>query len=319
MTDVAPTDPDIRLGVAGITEGNGHPYSFASIVNGYDRTAYDLTEWGGIAEYLAERDRSEFGFPGVAVTHAWTQDPTETERLCAAARIPTVAEDLADLAELDGVLLLRDEYERHREMAQPFLESGTPVFVDKPLTMDPDELTEFEPYLRDGTVMSCSGLRFARELDGPRSRLAEYGPLRLVRGTVVYDWPRYGVHVLEAVLNTVDTRPIAVTAPAADHVAVRVETAAGYPVQIDALGEAPLTFDVDIYGREQTSRHQLRDNFTAFRRTLSRVVEGIRSGEPAISPERTLDVIRTLIAGRRAQAEDRRVELTEVAASTTQE
>jgi predicted dehydrogenase len=319
MTDVAPASPEIRLGVAGITEGNGHPYSFASIVNGYDRAAYDRTEWGGILDYLAERDRSEFGFPGVAVTHAWTQDPAATERLCAAARIPTAAEELTELTALDGVLLLRDDHERHWEMAQPFLDADTPVFIDKPLTMDPAELAAFEPHVRDGTVRSCSGLRFARELDGPRSRLTEYGPLRLVSGTVVYDWPRYGVHVLEAVLNTIDTRPVAVTAPAADHVAVRIETAAGYPVQIDALGEVPVTFDVAIYGRERTSRHQLRDNFTAFRRTLARVVAGIRTGEPSMSPETTLDVIRTLIAGHRARAEDRRVELAEVAASPTDE
>jgi predicted dehydrogenase len=312
MIDVAPTDPDLRLGVVGVTEGNGHPYSFASIINGYDPVAYRETEWGGILEYLAERDRSEFGVPDVAVTHAWTQDPAETERLCAAARIPTAVDEVTDLTGLDGVLLLRDDHERHRELAAPFLEADTPVFVDKPLTMDADELARFEPHLREGRLMSCSGLRFARELDGPRSRLGAYGALRLVRGTVLYGWPRYGIHVVEAVLNTIDTRPVAVTASSAEHTSVRVETEAGYPLQFDALGEAPLTFDVDIYGSERTSRYQLRDNFTAFRRTIHRFVEGIRSGEPPLEPDATLDAVRTLIAGCRAREQDRRVQLTDV-------
>ena len=312
MTDVAPTDPDIRLGVVGVTEGNGHPYSFASIINGYDRAAYRETEWSGILEYLAERDRSEFGVPGVAVTHAWTQDAAETERLCAAARIPTAVDEVTDLTGLDGVLLLRDDHENHRELAAPFLQRDTPVFVDKPLTMDPGDLRALEPHLRAGRLLSCSGLRFARELDGPRSRLDEYGSLRLVRGTVLYDWPRYGIHVLEAVLNTVDTRPVAVTASPDTHASIRVETAAGYPIRIDALGDVPPTFDIDLYGSERTSHHRLRDNFTAFRRTIHRFVETARSGEPAIDPSATLDTIRTLIAGSRAREEGRRVTLDEV-------
>lgn len=28
---------DIRLGMVGMTEGNGHPYSWSAIFNGYDR------------------------------------------------------------------------------------------------------------------------------------------------------------------------------------------------------------------------------------------------------------------------------------------
>ena len=28
---------NIRLGVIGMTEGNGHPYSWSAILNGYDR------------------------------------------------------------------------------------------------------------------------------------------------------------------------------------------------------------------------------------------------------------------------------------------
>lgn len=312
MVDVAPPDPDLRLGVAGVTDGNGHPYSFASIVNGYDADAYGNTSWDGILKYLMERDSSEFGFPDVAVTHAWTQDHSETERLCAAARIPNVVERFSDLADLDGVLLLRDDYERHYEMAVPLIEAGTPVFVDKPLTLDPDKLAAFEPHLRDGNLFSCSGLRFARELDTARNCLETYGSLRLVRGTVLFNWPRYGVHVLEAILNTVDAQPVAVKASPAEHASVTIETDAGYPIEIDALGDAPPTFEVDIYGSQRTSRHQLQDNFSAFRRTLFRVVQMVRSGKPAIDPEATLEVVRALIAGQQARKQDRRVALSEL-------
>ena len=305
------SEDDLRLGVVGISEGNGHPYSFASIVNGYSADGFAGSGWGGILEYLEERDPAEFGFHGVEVSHAWTQHPAETKQLCAAARISHQVDELTDLVDagVDGVLLLRDDYEAHLELARPFLDAEIPVFLDKPLTVGADELATFEPWLRTGQLMSCSGMRYARELDAPRSDLDAYGDVRVVRGTVLFDWPRYGIHILESILSVIDARPTAVTAVPADHASILIETDAGYPIQIDALGDAPPVFDVDIYGSEKATRHQLSDNFQAFRRTLYHFITCIRTETPVIPPEETLRVVRTLIAGRRARQSGERVEI----------
>lgn len=291
----------IDVGVVGISAGNGHPYSFASIVNGYDDAGYEASDWGVIHDYLRTKDDSEFGFDGVEVTHAWTQDETETATLCRAARIPNAADSLSGMAEsVDAVLLARDDPETHREFAGPFLDRGVPAFVDKPLALDPEDVAWFEPYLRDGLVMSCSGMRYARELDGPRADRSAYGDLTLVDGVVCNDWSKYGVHLLDAIFGLLDERPRTVTATGSDPATVTVETTGEPTVRIGALGEAPITFDVSIYGREDVTRHRLRDNFRAFRRTLWHFFRMVRSGEPAIPPEATLDVIRTVVAGRRA-------------------
>ena len=293
----------LDLGVVGVSEGNGHPYSFSAIVNGYDDAAMAAAGWEVIRDYLREADPSEFGFEGVSVTHAWTQDPAETETLCRASKIPTAADSLDAMADVvDAVLLARDDSETHRDFAAPFLDRGVPTFVDKPLALDPDDVAWFEPYLRDGLVMSCSGFRFARELDGPRAGRAALGPVRLVDGVVLNDWSKYGVHLLDAVFGVLDERPATVTATGADPTTVTITTTGEPTVQIAALGDAPITFDLSIYGRDGASRHQLRDNFRAFRRTLWHFFRMVRSGEPAIAPESTLDVVRTVIAGQRSLA-----------------
>lgn len=304
---------EIDVGVIGLSEGNGHPYSFASIVNGYDDAGYRASEWGVIHDYLAEKDPSEFGFDGVEVTHAWTQDPEVTTTLCEAAKIPTAADSLAAMADaVDAVLLARDDYGRHREFAEPFLEREIPTFVDKPLALAPEDVRFFEPYLRDGLVMSCSGMRFARELDGPRADRSRYGGLTLVDGVVLNDWSKYGVHLLDAVFGVLDERPETVTATGEEPTTVRVETTGEPTVRIATLGDAPITFDVSFYGQETVSRHRLRDNFRAFRRTLWRFFEMVRSGEPAIAPEATLDVLRTVVAGRRSRRTGRTVAVDDV-------
>jgi predicted dehydrogenase len=255
------------------------------------------------------------GFDGVAVTHAWTQDEAETECLCAAAQIPNAVDDRETLLdEVDAVVVARDDYETHLDMALPFLERGVPTFVDKPLAVDPGELATFQPYLEEGLCMSCSGMYFARELDEPRANLDSYGTVELVSGTIIKNWSKYGVHLLDAIFGVLDERPETVTATetATGQTAATITTTGDVTVRIDTIGDAPITFDVDVYGSERVTHHRLRDNFHAFRRTLWHFFEMARTSEPQIPTAHTLDVLRTVVAGRRSLETGERVRLEEV-------
>jgi predicted dehydrogenase len=301
------------FGIIGLSEGNGHPFSYGSIINGYSPEGLAASGWPGIYEYVRRRHASEFGLDGWTITHAWTQDPESTKRLCAACRIPqTVDSYLEFLGKVDAVIIARDDYETHFQMANPFLEAGLPVFIDKPLSVDVSELRAFKPYLEKGQLMSCSGMRYSRELDEPRADLSAYGRLKLIRGAIVLSWEKYGVHLLEAILATVPSRPIAVRMPTAEHASAIVRLDGGALIQIDALGECARTFHVELFGTQRTGLFDITDNFTMFRRMLWEFVQSIRTGRPAIPPERTLDIMRVLIAGRMARIENREVLLDEI-------
>ncbi|MFH1144931.1 MAG: Gfo/Idh/MocA family oxidoreductase [Candidatus Eisenbacteria bacterium] len=305
---------ETSVAILGFTEGNGHPFSFSAIVNGYDDAALAASGWAGIHQYVRRRDPSEFGIGALRVTHAWSQDPAATDRLCAACRIPHRVDDPQELiGQVAAVIIARDDHENHWTYARPFLEAGLPVMLDKPLSLSADDLSRLRPYLEQGRLMSASGLRFAKELDEPRADLSPYGKLALVRGTVVLDWERYGVHIVEAILGLLPGRPVAVTAHAAAHASVAIEMDDGTPVLVDALGKVPKIFRVDLVGSERISTHEIEDNFSMFRRLLWHFSEMVRTGQPQIPPERTLDVMRVLIAGRRAMQEHRRVALDELA------
>lgn len=303
----------LRVGILGMSEGNGHPFSFSAIVNGFSHEGMAASGWPGIHDYLRRRDASEFGGLGLRVTHAWTQDATVTVALCRACLVPhAVDRPEAMIGQVDAVILARDDHERHLAMATPFLEAGLPVFIDKPLTLDPAELTAFRPYLESGQLMSCSGMRFARELDVPRAGLAAYGELRLLRGAILNDWERYGVHLVDAVLGLTPARPLAVTPLPARHASLGIALDDGALLQIDALGDVGPCFRLDLFGSGQVSSHEIRDNFSMFRRMLFHFAEGVRTGRPAVPPSDTLASIRLLIAGRRARAEERTVHLDEI-------
>jgi predicted dehydrogenase len=301
------------FGIIGLSEGNGHPFSFGSIINGYSPEGLASSGWPGIYEYVRRRHPSEFGLDGWKISHAWTQDPETTKKLCAACRIPNgVNNYLEFLGRVDAVIIARDDFESHFQMARPFLEAGLPVFIDKPLSLEISELRTFKPYLEKGQLMSCSGMRYARELDEPRADLAAYGKLKLIRGAIVLSWEKYGVHLLEAILAITPAHPVSVRMIPGEHASAVVQTDDGVLIQIDALGECPRTFHVELFGAARAGAFDIIDNFSMFRRMLWQFAESIRTGEPAIPADRTLEIMRLLIAGRMAREENREVLLNEI-------
>lgn len=303
----------MRIGMIGLSEGNGHPFSFSAIINGYSDHGLATSGWKVIYDYVKRRDPSEFGFEGVKVTHAWTQDTELTKALCSACLIPNAVADPEQLiGDVDAVIIARDDFNSHFSLAMPFLKAGLHVFVDKPLTLDVKELRAFRPFLESGKLMSCSGMRFARELDEPRATLNEYGAIKLIRGAILNNWEKYGIHLLDAVFGMLSSIPVEVSPGPARHDSVAIVMDDGTLIQIDALGDVGKCFNIEIYGTHKITSHQIFDNFSMFRRLLWHFFSSIRSGSPAIKPEVVFKSLRVLIAGRIALHEKRKVELNEI-------
>ena len=301
------------IGIVGISEGNGHPFSYSSIINGYSTEGLARSGWPGIYDYVRRRHLSEFGFEGWKITHAWTQEPESTRQLCAACCISNCAEHYQDfLGNVDAVIIARDDYRTHREIAEPFLEAGLPVFIDKPLSVNLSELQYFKPYLEKGQLMSCSGMRYSRELDEPRTEWETWGQIKLIRGAIVRSWENYGIHLLDAVFSMSPARPLSVRMLGSNHASAAIRLDDGSLVQIDALGDCARTFHLEIFGTKRTGAFDIVDNFSMFRRMLWQFLESIRSGQPAIPAEMTLEMMRILIAGKISREENREVSLDEI-------
>lgn len=303
----------LKVGMIGVSEGNGHPFSFSAIINGYSDEGMARSGWDGIHAYLRQRDVTEFGGLGMRVTHAWTQEPDTTQRLAAACGIDEVVAAPAEmLGHVDAVVIARDDHENHAELAMPFLDAGLPVFVDKPLTLDLDELRTFAPYLRSGQLTSCSGMRFAKELDAPRADWPAYGTVRLVRGAILNDWARYGVHLVDGIFGVTRARPVNVRALPSPHASVAAEMDDGSLLQLDALGDVGRCFRFEFYGTGRISAHEVTDNFSMFRRLMHRFARSLRGEGPVVDPEDALRSLRFLVAGRLAMKNGEQVSMEDV-------
>jgi hypothetical protein len=303
----------IRTGVLGWSEGNGHPFSYSSIINGFDDHAMSQSGWPGIHRYLREKDQADFGFSHLKVTHVWTQDPEVTSKIAASARIATQCRDPHDMmGEVDAVLLLRDDHVSHFEMAKPFLDKGIPVFIDKPLSLNLEHLRYFRPYLERGQLMSCAGLRYARELDEMRLEVPAFANPLLVRGTVCGAWDKYGIHLIDGLLpmiGAVDSVQCFRRGPATT---ANLLTAQGYQVSLHCLLGAPKTFFFEAWSEADRLSAEVTDNFSAFRRTIFHFQKMVLTKEPPFDPEDCINSMKILVAGEKSITEKREVRLLEL-------
>ena len=98
--------------------------------------------WPGIYEYVRRRHASEFGLDG------WTDhsrlDPGSGIHKEAVCRLPHSERCRATIGNFSARWMLSSSLAMITkptfEMAQPFLEAGLPVFIDKPLSLDISEL-----------------------------------------------------------------------------------------------------------------------------------------------------------------------------------
>ncbi len=105
---------ELTFGILGMSAGNGHPYSWAAIFNGYDAEAMADCPFPRIPAYLAERRFPDDRLDQGRVTRVWTQDRAVSEHIARASLIDRVVDDYREfIGQVDAVLLARDDAERH--------------------------------------------------------------------------------------------------------------------------------------------------------------------------------------------------------------
>ena len=127
-------DKEIAIAMLGMVDGNGHPYSWSAIFNGYDEEEMAQCPYATIPEYLGKQPKETLGIQGARVTHIWTDDPADADKVSRSSLIPNaVASPEQVVGEVDAVVIATDKGHEHVERCRPFVEAGLPMFVDKPL------------------------------------------------------------------------------------------------------------------------------------------------------------------------------------------
>ena len=293
----------LRLGVIGLTEGNGHPYSWSAIINGdYDARAMADCGYPVIPAYLSA-NRDTLGIDAAKVTHVWTQDRKLSEGIAAASKIENVVDNVKDLiGQVDAILYAKDDIEDRVEKVKPFLDADMPVFIDKPMVITRSDLDYFAEQNAAGKFfMSCSSMRYSSECRAVKADIDSLGEIELVNAIGKKDWVKYGVHMLEALFSLLDD-PRAVSVK---HISkksgkdiVYIEFETGVLATIALFYDIVGTFQISVIGQKAWKLIEIENSYSMFRDSLIEFVRSVGQGKPRLDFAKTENIIRTLIGAK---------------------
>lgn len=293
---------ELKLGLIGLSTGNGHPYSWAAICNGYDSAVMQWCPFPVIPEYLSKEKFPQAQLKGARVTHIWTQDRVLSEHVAAASLIPHIASTQEEMiSQVDAILLARDDAENHLAMAEPFLKAGMPVFIDKPLALTVAEAKQmFKLQKYPGQLFTCSALRFAKELQLTPAQRKQLGQLTHIQAVVSKDWVKYAIHLIEPVLQLVDHTQEITSCQVSKTLDQRVVTLcwkSGLVTTFTTLGTTPSPIKLVLYGEKSNLILTFVDTFSAFKNSLSQFVEIINKRQPPVDQAFVLKTIQVVELG----------------------
>ena len=293
----------LKLGVIGFSPGNGHPFSWSAIFNGYQPELIDECGYPTIGQYLSKEDFPEAQLGTAVVTHAWSQDFGRSQFLARCCHIGTVAKSLPEMVEsVDAVLLARDDAENHFDLARLFLEFGIPVFVDKPFALSRSEGRKiYEAGASPALVYSTAATAHASELRLTPDQEATVGRIEYVECLVPNSWDQYSIHAIDPLLNILNTSVVGETRRTVAGSSNILDVEFFDPqvsCRIVATGKRDTPIGIRIWGTEGSAELKFTDTFKAFRASLAEFVEIAAGRLPPQAPEHVLRRIDLVEAGR---------------------
>lgn len=296
---------EIRLAMLGMIEGNGHPYSWSAIVNGYNPEEMARCPYPVIPQYLSEVPANTIRIPGARVTHVWTDDPADAPQVAAASRIEHVVARPEDvIGQVDAVIIGTDDGHEHVRRARPFVEAGLPVFVDKPLAINVPDLNQFIRWHNEGRVfLSSSNMRYAPETKLILRQKTQLGQLRWIASCTSKTWERYAIHALEVLWPVLGPGFVSVrteSQPGSDlaYVTHRSGVQISLAVIFDAVGSYGA---LHVFGTQGNLAVTCWDTYTAFRNQLCAFLEMLRTGQRPYPLSETVELMTVIIAGLRSR------------------
>ena len=193
----------LNLGIIGESPGNGHPYSWAAIFNGFNKEAMSICPYPVINNYLNDHKYPNDFIRDACVSHIWTQNKSSSIKIAQASKIPFIVENLLELTDkVDAILLARDDAENHYNQSKEFIKLGIPIFIDKPLALSVADAKKILSLTNDSSkIFTCSGLSYSPRIIKFVEALKNKGKIISIDASIRGQWDLYGMHLIEPILK----------------------------------------------------------------------------------------------------------------------
>ncbi len=101
------------------------------------------------------REKEEFA--DIEVIGVYSNEPEAMEKTATKFGVPAMQDYSDALGKIDALVITARHGDNHYKYAKPYIESGIPMFIDKPITVKEAEAVEFMRGLRDNGVRITGG------------------------------------------------------------------------------------------------------------------------------------------------------------------
>lgn len=288
----------LKLGIIGLSQGNGHPYSWSAIFNGYNPSDMKDCGFPVIPEYLSKQTFPNDCIKDAEVTHIWTQDKKLSQHVALASNIPHVCDNMEELLNnVDAILLARDDAENHFEMARIFIEAGLPIYIDKPLAFslaEAEKIYKLEKYPQQ--IFTCSALAYAPELQLP----FDIGTILHIESVIIKDWNKYAIHIIEPTLKFLPPHSQILQSTVnnfSNNKTLILNWDSGVTTTFLTIKQGKFKAKIFLYGTKGYHEIQFNSTFNSFKNALQHFVNIITKKEQNTSKETALQAISIIERG----------------------
>ena len=297
----------LNFGIVGINEGNGHPYSYSAVFNGYNEEALEKKcPFEMIKKYLKTHHRNQEFIMDARVTHIWTHDRASSENVANVSNIPHIADSIEELTEkVDAVIFARDDMWNHWKMAEPVIKTGKPLYMDKLLAHNSEDLEKFISATGPGyPLLTASSFRFAPEIEKAKKEM-DIKKVRAVHGISPCEWVRYAPHLLDPVFNLFGRNIESVQNTGVDKAdTVNINYKNGMQVVLQVMEGISLPLGFTCFSTGNIPPRQvlytdvgLMSYFQSIVNMMSSFTDMVRTGKKAVSFEETIFLNKVVLSG----------------------
>jgi predicted dehydrogenase len=162
-------------------------------------------------------------FSDIEIVGVYSDDLEKAQKLNEKYGVPVMADYADAVGKLDGVVITARRGDNHYKYAKPYIESGIPMFIDKPITFSEEEAVEFMQVLKAKSIRISGGSSLkqdayvkqlkkeAEEEDGGKT-LGGYVRAPYSRENDYGNFYFYAPHLVEIVCEVFGRYPLSVTA-----------------------------------------------------------------------------------------------------------
>lgn len=242
-----------------------------------------------------------------AVYNEGFRDDDEVEGFVRMFDLDKKCDSLLELVESVDIGFIHScNWDKHAQLAKPFIDAGKPVFIDKPIAGNPADCRYFEEVAEQGAVvLGSSSARYAEEvmaLSGKKG--GEAGDILNVFGSCGVDEFNYGIHIVEAIGGVVGTGAVSTQfVGKAQHENKKCETyfvrfENGVTAIYNNFSGQWQPFDITAMTSADTFSFRI-DSSRIYGALLERIFDYMETGKNRLCPVKGLtESVRIMLAGR---------------------